>query len=144
MHLGLVFILLKKYYALNSRWETTHRCSVRKGALRNFSKFTGKHLCQSLFFNKVADLAWKFKKETLAQLFSCEFCEISKDTSGDCFWPFADVFKIDVLKISKRLQQKTPTQVFSCDYCEIFTNSFFIEHFRWLLLHLILLYIFKL
>ena len=30
------------------------RCSVRKGVLRNFTKFTGKHLCQSLFFNKVA------------------------------------------------------------------------------------------
>ena len=29
------------------------RCSVRKGVLRNF---TGKHLCQSLFFNKVAGL----------------------------------------------------------------------------------------
>ena len=26
----------------------------KKGVLRNFSKFTGKHLCQSLFFNKVA------------------------------------------------------------------------------------------
>ena len=28
----------------------------KKGVLRNFTKFTGKHLCQSLFFNKVADL----------------------------------------------------------------------------------------
>ena len=28
---------------------------VRKGDLRNFTKFTGKHLCQGLFFNKVAD-----------------------------------------------------------------------------------------
>ena len=25
------------------------RCSVRKGVLRNFAKFTGKHLCQRLF-----------------------------------------------------------------------------------------------
>ena len=25
-----------------------------KGALKNFAKFTRKHLCQSLFFNKVA------------------------------------------------------------------------------------------
>ena len=25
----------------------------KKVVLRNFSKFTGKHLCQSLFFNKV-------------------------------------------------------------------------------------------
>ena len=30
------------------------RCSVRKGVLRNFAKFTGKHLCQAVFFNKVA------------------------------------------------------------------------------------------
>ena len=28
----------------------------KKGVLRNFPKFTGKHLCQSLFFNKVAGL----------------------------------------------------------------------------------------
>ena len=26
----------------------------KNGVLRNFAKFTGKHLCQSLFFNKVA------------------------------------------------------------------------------------------
>ena len=26
------------------------RCFIKKGALRNFAKFTGKHLCQSLFF----------------------------------------------------------------------------------------------
>ena len=25
----------------------------KKGVLRNFEKFTGKHLCQGLFFNKV-------------------------------------------------------------------------------------------
>ena len=28
----------------------------KKGVLRNFAKFTGKHLCQSLFFNKFAGL----------------------------------------------------------------------------------------
>ena len=28
----------------------------KKVVLRNFAKFTGKHLCQSLFFNKVAGL----------------------------------------------------------------------------------------
>ena len=27
------------------------RCSLRKDVLRNFAKFTGKHLCQSLYFN---------------------------------------------------------------------------------------------
>ena len=29
----------------------------KKSALKNFAKFTGKHLCQSLFFNNVAGLA---------------------------------------------------------------------------------------
>ena len=28
----------------------------KKDVVRNFTKFTGKHLCQSLFFNKVAGL----------------------------------------------------------------------------------------
>ena len=27
-------------------------CSVKKGVLKTFARFTGKHLCQSLFFNK--------------------------------------------------------------------------------------------
>ena len=43
------------------------------------------HLCQSLYFNKVAGLrpeACTFIKiDTLAQVFSYEFCEISKSTS---------------------------------------------------------------
>ena len=52
----------------------------KKSNLRNFTKFTGKHLCQRLFFNKVAGLACNFiKKESLAQVFSYEFCEISKN-----------------------------------------------------------------
>ena len=29
---------------------------MKKDVLRNFTKFTGKHLCQSLFFNKAAGL----------------------------------------------------------------------------------------
>ena len=32
------------------------RCSVKNGVLRNFAKFTGKHMCHRLFFNKVASL----------------------------------------------------------------------------------------
>ena len=53
----------------------------KKVVLRNFAKFTKKHLCQSLFFNKIARLVCKIiKKKTLAEVFSCEFCEISKKT----------------------------------------------------------------
>ena len=56
----------------------------KKGVLRNLAKFTRKHLCQSLFFNKVAGLRHQacnfIKKESLAQVFSSEFCKISKNT----------------------------------------------------------------
>ena len=40
---------------LISQCRSSHRrCSVRKCVLRNFAKFIGKHLRQSLYFNKVA------------------------------------------------------------------------------------------
>ena len=50
--------------------------------LRNLAKFTEKHLCQSLFLNKVAGQNSQkkmVKKETLKLAFSCEFCKISKN-----------------------------------------------------------------
>ena len=45
----------------------------KEGALRNFAKFTGKHLCQSLFFNTVAGLSLYFLQ----------------NTSGGCFRVFS-------------------------------------------------------
>ena len=58
-------------------------CSLKKGVVKSFIKFTGKHLHQSLFFNNAAGQACNFaKKETLAQVYSCKFCEIFKST---CF-----------------------------------------------------------
>ena len=38
----------------------------KKGVLKNFAKFTGKHLCQSLFFNKV--------RATLLKMRLCHRC----------------------------------------------------------------------
>ena len=46
-------------------------CSVKKSVLKNSSKFTGKHLCQSLFFNKVAGLSLQLKRD-FAEEFSGE------------------------------------------------------------------------
>ena len=54
---------------------------MKKGVLRNFTKTTGKHLCQSLIFSKVAGLrSTTFLKETLAQVLSSEFCEFFRNT----------------------------------------------------------------
>ena len=45
-------------------WSSRPEVFCKKGVLRNFAKFTGKNLCQSLFF----------------RVLSCKFCEISKNT----------------------------------------------------------------
>ena len=52
----------------------------QKGILKNFAKFTGKHLYGSLFFDKVTACNCNFiKKGDSINLFSCEFCEIFKE-----------------------------------------------------------------
>ena len=49
----------------------------KKSVLRNIAKLTGKHLWQSLFFNKVSGLCKE--KDSGTGIFS-EFCEISNNT----------------------------------------------------------------
>ena len=53
------------------------RCSIKKGVLTNFAKFTG-NTCARL---KLQASAWNtLKKETLIREFFCEFCEIFENT----------------------------------------------------------------
>ena len=47
--------------------------------LRNFAKLTGKPVPETLFAGQTRP-ATLLKKDTLAQLFSCEFYKISKST----------------------------------------------------------------
>ena len=75
----------------------------KKGVLRNFTKYRGKHICLSLFFNKVAVLKkrlwhryfpgnFALKKRLWYRCFSCACCEISKKNfpieqlRTTCFW----------------------------------------------------------
>ena len=64
---AFLWLTLKCYSEVSrsSYW----RWSVKKGVRRNFAKFTGKHKCQSLFCNFIK-----------TEVFSCEFCEISKNS----------------------------------------------------------------
>ena len=58
------------------------RCTLEKAFLE-ISQNSQENTCARVsFFNKVAGLGLQFyfKKETLAQVFSCEFCKISKNT----------------------------------------------------------------
>ena len=65
------------------------RCSLRKGVLRNFVKFTGKHLCQSLLFIIVSGLrpATSLKKKLWHMCFPINFAKFLRtpflrNTSG--------------------------------------------------------------
>ena len=46
--------LFHYFYLFYDSKAVVQRCSVIKGVLRNFARFTGKHMCQRLFCNKVA------------------------------------------------------------------------------------------
>ena len=70
-----VNIIADLYYKRDSDRSSCPEESHKKDVLRNFAKFKGKALCQSLFLIKLQAFN---KKETLAQVFSCDFCKISK------------------------------------------------------------------
>ena len=55
----------------------------KKVILRSFAKFTGKQLCQSLFFNKVAGLRHIYFPVNFAKFLRTLFLQ---NTSGGCFW----------------------------------------------------------
>ena len=75
-------MVLRAFLTLPSHFRNScPEMFCKKGVLRNFAKFTGKHLCQSLFFNSCRPQVCNFiKNETLAQVFSSEFSEISENT----------------------------------------------------------------
>ena len=54
LHFQLLYVLCFLYCQQNR--NSPLRCSIEKGVLENFAKFTGKHLYQSLFLNEVAGL----------------------------------------------------------------------------------------
>ena len=66
-----VFPAISKSKYRSSRLEVF----CKKGVLENLTKFTGKYLCQSLFFNKVADLrnATLLKKRLWHRCFPLNF-----------------------------------------------------------------------
>ena len=81
----------------------------KKGVLRNFAKFTGKHLCQSLFFNKVAGLGSeyhgiikKFPYPVHVWEYSCVFyvtnnTVLSNETRSRASFTFVELFVTTIL-----------------------------------------------
>ena len=59
---------------------------MKKGLLKNFAKFTGKHLCQSFIFNKVAGLRQLFLQNNFGRLLlKCGHCK-NEAREIDCLY----------------------------------------------------------
>ena len=88
-----------------SQWvsRTSHpEVFCKKGVLENFAKFTGKHLCQSLFFNKIAGLRplTLLKKRLWLSRFSVNFGKFLRapyfrEHLGGCFR-----FSVSIVNVS--------------------------------------------
>ena len=129
----------------------------KKAVLRDFPKFTRKHLCQSLFIRS----ATLFKKRPCSLVFPVNFAKFGRTPfltehlwwlllvlQNRCSSKFLDIHqKISVLKSIFNTvrglkagnfdKKETPTQVFSCEYHKIFKSNCFIEHPWWLLLNMV-------
>ena len=93
---------------------------MKKSVLRNFTKFTGKHLCQSFFFNKVICLLFSFllkhfivfkdlislvlalKRTTYEFTCAKNACEIKKLWSL-CLQPAEPLFFTDIFMLNGKL-----------------------------------------
>ena len=71
-----------------------------------------KHLWQSLF-DKVSGVkpATLLKKETLAQMFFCEFCEISKNTFTEHLWATASGYLGLIIWVFNKLNVREKSDI---------------------------------
>ena len=85
----------------------------KKGALKNLAKFTGKHLCQSLFFNKVAGLVnfTKFLRTPFLQNTSRRLLLQIGDGADD-IRKFREFGKVENLR-QKHVEESISRQVFT-------------------------------
>ena len=129
MKLRIQSKLLLKQRIHSCIFRSSHqKCSVKQYVLRNFAKFRGKHLRQSLFFNKVAGTATLLKKRLLHRCFPVNFAKflqtpLSQKTSGRLLLYFE---KKDVDLFAKEFKTHVHRHPeFTCVHCyREFTRGF--------------------
>ena len=125
------------------------RCSLqevfyKKGVHRNFTKFTGKNLCQSLFFNKVAGLrpATLLKKWLWHRFFPVNFAKFLRtpyftkhlwwlllwfETTRELFSTNIYLFKVSNRNTKKRCENMFKVNNENTERCQLiyFFSSWF-------------------
>ena len=92
---------------------------MKKRALRNFTKFTGKHLCQSLFLIKL-QASDKGVRKNFAKFTGKHLC---------CSI-FFKVTNLKACSFINFIKNVTPALTFSCEFCKPFKNNFSVKHLR--------------
>ena len=111
-----------KIQVANTSEAVVRRCSV-KSVLRNFAKFTAKHLCQSLFLNKVAGSSlfmehiwwllviiqiWFLKEKILSKWPPFYKQQVASVLLESCFYNFIEIVNVQVNKsVSKQFLFKS-------------------------------------
>ena len=114
-------------YIATWKYRNSHqRCSMKKGILRNFAKFTRKHLCQNL-------VPWQ--KGALAQVFSYEVCKISRNVFfTENIWDTASAHVMNLL-LFLILRSVNMIVLIYCKNMTIFSksvsNSLFVQIFSY-------------
>ena len=107
-----------------TKHRSSHRsCSVRKGILRNFAKFAGKHLCLSLFFNEVGGLChadFILKKRLWHNGFPVNFAKFPRTY----FLQYTSGPLLLKVKIPKLLEKQFQKQIFLVITFFLFTLYF--------------------
>ena len=103
-----------------------------KGVIKNSTKFTGKNLCLSLFFNKVADLRLAtLLKKRLQRCFSVNFAKTTffyrtppVAATNECRFK---IFFIPLCNVTKN-KKETSAQIFSCEFRKFLFNKSFLQN----------------
>ena len=90
------------------------------------------HEIKTNIFTCFINIKLKFLMNNFYFLFPVSWTHFQKQ-------PFPDALQSSCSEKFRNISNEkgTPTEVFFCQYCYFFHNSFFIEHLRWLLLHLL-------
>ena len=90
-HFPVLSNILRYLFCISRSRSSCPELSCKKGVPKDFEKFTGKHLCQSLFFNKIAGLrpAMLLKKRLWLRCFPVNFAKFLRtpylqNISGGC------------------------------------------------------------
>ena len=99
------------------------RVFCKKGVLKNFAKITGKHLCQSLFFNEVADMrpATSLKKRLWHRYSPVNFAKFLRTAlfKEHIWWLLLFAFTDMLLSLLEELKIDTFFLLHFSLYCDI-------------------------